>query len=337
MSCSIKLRVIFCSIALCMGVCCAQPVRCQEMPQSKSAPPLQMWSSSEPLPVGSVAWQCAMRSPAGEWAIVKTTDGIQTASPNLLLPLTDTPPFSLPQADGFYGWRRVRNVEDGFLVGTNAGEWGGATWWFSLDGKSHYLILEGNVLDLFLVNRRPFIVSGLNHLGYSIGFVAELYKDHKRRWVVKQKTELQAGPTAFVLDDIGGIVMASPAGLLYYADGIATQLTTSNLIYPNSIEIDRAGAVFVGMRHAVAKFSPGERAGTYVERWLIPPHCTRLIFYGEDTECSCDPGEPDPAHYAIPRAGLMQRYEHEIYILSRAAFLVIFTSIALFLLWRLRR
>ncbi|HEX7837136.1 MAG TPA: hypothetical protein VF469_06710 [Kofleriaceae bacterium] len=56
-------------------------------------------------------------------------------------------------------------VADGFLVGTDAGEWGGALQWFSKDGARHAQIADANVRSLVVLGADEVLVlEGLNHL-----------------------------------------------------------------------------------------------------------------------------------------------------------------------------
>ena len=46
--------------------------------------------------------------------------------------------FEIPAERSFAGHRTAIRVEDGWLIGFNAGESGGSLWWFSKDGKDRY-------------------------------------------------------------------------------------------------------------------------------------------------------------------------------------------------------
>jgi hypothetical protein len=65
---------------------------------------------------------------------------------------------------GLQGDRHVEKVADGWLVGFDAGEWGGSLWWFSEDGKAHKKLADENVVG-FAKTSELLALTGLAHLG----------------------------------------------------------------------------------------------------------------------------------------------------------------------------
>ncbi|MDM8544833.1 hypothetical protein QUF90_27515 [Desulfococcaceae bacterium HSG9] len=59
--------------------------------------------------------------------------------------------------------KKVCRVGDGWLVGHDAGEWGGSLWWFSLSGIRRYRIsvVNGPVTEFIKIENKMFVITGL--------------------------------------------------------------------------------------------------------------------------------------------------------------------------------
>lgn len=71
-----------------------------------------------------------------EWVVSKSRNRVIIKKRVSNLPEQPTLTFDIERPKGAYapyliGLRYIARVNDGWLVGFNAGEWGGALWWFS--------------------------------------------------------------------------------------------------------------------------------------------------------------------------------------------------------------
>lgn len=58
----------------------------------------------------------------------------------------------------------IEPYENGWLVGLDAGEWGGRLTWFSSDGKKKVVILRDNIRGIAQVGNEILILRGLAHV-----------------------------------------------------------------------------------------------------------------------------------------------------------------------------
>lgn len=75
------------------------------------------------------------------------------------------------------GDARAVEVEDGTMVGRDAGEWGGDLHFISHDGVATRL-LNANVLGLKKVDDAVLVFTGLAHLGINEGELVRVQRDH---------------------------------------------------------------------------------------------------------------------------------------------------------------
>jgi hypothetical protein len=86
---------------------------------------------------------------------------------------SDPPPFDA-RADKFRGAKRFRQVDDGWLVGFNHGEFGAALYWFDRNGRHHYKISDDQVVAFFSLSDGIYAIEGLAHMGASCGSVIRI-------------------------------------------------------------------------------------------------------------------------------------------------------------------
>jgi len=65
-------------------------------------------------------------------------------------------------------------LDDGYLVGTNVGEWRGGIWWFSRDGSKREHLIEDNCVAIATDGRLFVCLTGLAHLTLTEGYVTIL-------------------------------------------------------------------------------------------------------------------------------------------------------------------
>lgn len=183
----------------------------------------------------------------------------------------------------------VVNVQDGFLIGFNRGEWGGELYWFSKDGEKRYEISKHQIVKFIERDNKIYAIAGLAHLGMSDGSIIEIEKK-KRKWVAKEFLELPAAPYAVQSDSKDNFVIITSPGL-FSIDKKANMDTLSinalplpenidewtknafytfgarglwGQLYPNSMVIQN-DIIYVGMRKGVYKFD----LATKNEEWLL--------------------------------------------------------------------
>ena len=178
-------------------------------------------------------------------------------------------------------------VDDGYLVGFNRGEWGGELYWFSKDGKKRYKISGHQIVQFIERDDKIYAIEGLAHLGLTGGSIIEI-KKQKKKWVAKEFLKLPTTPQAIKLDSKGNfivvtfgtnwsfakegadvIINATPG--LFSIDRNARTDTLvkdgiwGDYLYPSSIVI-QDDIVYIGMRKGVYKFN----LATKKEEWLLP-------------------------------------------------------------------
>lgn len=213
-------------------------------------------------------------------AVMKFTESAQRES-DTGPPLPFTPPTPPVR-----GRRHVIAVSDGFLVGYDAGEWGGALWWFSPDGARSVQLGDENVHGLVAFG--PDLVAsieGLSHLSLSEGNVR--WVEHAPAWHGSSLTKLDAGPRTFVAAGDSLFVLTTASLLRIGADRIAVtiQPTRTSRLYPDSMAIDAAGELWIGMRQFVLRLTPASHG--YRETWLVRESCVHARV--ADLACICAP------------------------------------------------
>ncbi|PTL78674.1 hypothetical protein [Vitiosangium sp. GDMCC 1.1324] len=195
-------------------------------------------------------------------------------------------PFALPKELHVGGTRHVLAVPDGFLVGSDAGEWGGGLFWFSSDGKTWRQLANENVNGLVQLGPGEVLsLHGLNHLGMRRGAARWLVQDAQRQWTVSETKMLDAGPQAFVSTPEALYVVTADSLTRIGRDrqvSVLQPLPTA-ILYPNSMTADSHGTLWVGMRHFVLRLTPSGKG--FSREWFVPKDCARIK--QQDFECVC--------------------------------------------------
>ena len=100
--------------------------------------------------------------------------------------------------------------EDGWLVGTDSGEWGGELAFIDKD-KNMQLILKDNIEDIYKLENRYFVVAGLSHMILSRGTIYELF-DQDGDWTYKKIHSLPAAPFSLWIVESGEVLINTNAG-----------------------------------------------------------------------------------------------------------------------------
>ena len=206
-----------------------------------------------------------------EWAVYEKNDSVFVVDKKEL-PYPKLPfKIKVKKADSrdFLGRASILKVEDGYLVGFYRGEWGGALYWVSSDGKNYYKISNHEIVQFINRGGKQYAIEGLAHLGMSEGSVIEIYKPNDK-WSVKEHLKLPTAPEAIALDSQDNFIIITSKSLLKVdRNAQITFLVDKGLwyaaLYPNSMVI-RNDFIYAGMRAGVYHYD----LITGKDSWLLP-------------------------------------------------------------------
>jgi hypothetical protein len=246
---------------------------------------LSQWLVCPCPPSDSEALQAANFS-AFEWQVFlqKNEDGSEEvgvasfsedALDTLPLPFTVPKDSSLDEdAEDFIGGGRyVTQVDNGFLVGFNNGEWGGSVWWCNPDGSDFYRVSKDQVVGFLHTSVGVIAPQGISHLSISEGSLALFRRDTQGPWISLPFLDLPEAPDAATLEDENTLLLVTTSGLLrVHLESKRIQVLFWDqfwwCLYPNSVVVTRPGVIYIGMRHGVARVQIKEE-GPVVD-WLLP-------------------------------------------------------------------
>ena len=122
-------------------------------------------------------------------------------------------------------------VDDGWLVGTDFGEFGGNL--SHLDGNgNNYVIIDDNVGDLFNTKDGPTVFTGIAHMVFNYGNIYKLEKNTDGKWYAKLHMILPGTPLSasilsddnILVDTFGGTVIYTKGGKLEMATCISEKI-----------------------------------------------------------------------------------------------------------------
>jgi hypothetical protein len=236
-----------------------------------------------PAPSQDSALQCANYS-RHEWSVERSSginlyDSSVDKRPGAVLPSGFVLTKEMP------GRAIVQKVVDGWLVGFNAGEFGGGLWWSDESGRRTRKLTGENVRAFVPRGDAVLVFTGLAHLSIDEGKIYSFTTKDSGALVLI--ADIGSEPSAAVMGDAGIVFIATHIGVL--------RLTTDNrleqlygnramgLLYPNSILEDATGSIVVGMRFYALRL---ERNGAgYKPVWYIPLACRKTRLKNYDCEC----------------------------------------------------
>ena len=112
-------------------------------------------------------------------------------------------------------------VVDGWIVGSNRGEWGGELVFIS-DSGDQQIIADTNVEDVHLLGDRVVAVTGLAHLGISDGDILQLSRSESGVWTSTPWRSLPGAPQSSTLVETGELLVnvANGGSVLISDDGV---------------------------------------------------------------------------------------------------------------------
>lgn len=175
------------------------------------------------------------------------------------------------QRGRFFPVRAFVSLDDGYLVGYNAGEWGGGLYWYDRLGQLRQVVNRENIVWMFSLPLGVIVFSGVDHLGSREGRVSVL-KYSEDRWS-DESVELPGAPMALLFESEESALVVVYEALLrirWGSDVSARVLheAVGDWSFVTSLEKEQDGTIFLGMRHSVARLAP--RSSGYSEEWLVP-------------------------------------------------------------------
>ena len=211
-------------------------------------------------------------------------------------------PFRLKQERGMIGDRRTLKIRGGWLLGFDAGEFGGGLWWSNDDGSISRKLLDHNIRGI--ISTSPILIladaplrrgarekgsdgntvddplSGLR----SSGEIFAISEDNGES--MHLIANLDGMPQTFVQESDNFILVTTETGVFRVNPNGAVEALAHGLfwgVYPNSMAISHDGTIYIGMRMFVVRLIP--QSGGYTEEWLLPNECRS--FKIRDMECAC--------------------------------------------------
>ena len=210
----------------------------------------------------------------------------------------DPIPFGYAEGGDRQGNRHVARVDGGWLVGFDAGEFGGGLWWFGernghhgrrirpnplLPTNPNDVFHAENVLGLPLVGGQRLVLMGLDHLMGRSGRIFRAVAG-ATGWELAPVAVLDAEPDVWLVD--GSRLLFLTESGLWVSDGAEAKRVHAvdlGAFAPTSMVRTRDGALYIGMRYYVLRLS--ERGDVWEETWFVPASCQRMRF--RDYQCEC--------------------------------------------------
>jgi len=227
--------------------------------------------SRTPMSGSRMVWWNASNRSEHAWKVFKEGHRVKAVLTKDDKQSDQRPPFT-PRAEELEYVRAYFNVDDGWLIGFNHGEFGAALYWFDRTGQSHYKISDHQIVAFFPVSDGVMAIEGLAHLDYSYGSIIRIAKG--AQWQAEKLTLLPEAPYAGTQFQDGRLLLVLSGSLgEYFRNGIQERLKVIEKdgdwagLYPNSVVLtDDETKAYIGMRQFVAEFDFTFRT----LRFLIP-------------------------------------------------------------------
>ena len=207
-------------------------------------------------------WRVRVSAPTGQLEI--RDDGKRTHDEGSVFP----PHFH--RTKDMIGRAMTVGAGGSWLVGFDAGEFGGGLWWTSQDGKRTKLLTRENVQAFVPREKDVLVFTGLSHMGHDRG-AAYLFRSTDDDGELTRIADLDSAPSAALLENNGSVLIAVSNGVVTLRpDGSVVRLYKHEempILYPNSIAGAENDAVFVGMRFYVLRLHRGAD-GKFESTWF---------------------------------------------------------------------
>jgi hypothetical protein len=185
-------------------------------------------------------------------------------------------PFTIERGsakDGLGGEWFSSKVTDGWIIGFNAGEWGGALWWFSPDGKKRSKISDDQIVGFLETEAGLLGLEGIAHGGVSRGKIIRITKGEDELWHSELFVDLEGAPETVAKGPDKQLLIATTDRLVRVDPGtkkldVLVKDAFWGSLYPTTMICTSSGTIYLGMRHGVAEINKVGQA--YEVKWLIP-------------------------------------------------------------------
>lgn len=230
--------------------------------------------------------QCANHSEL-EWRVSLSEAGTAQIAPH---PSTHGAgssklPPRVKRQKGMIGAESTFKLQNGWLLGFDAGEFGGGLWFASVDGKTQELSNQ-NVRGFVGTQQGVLVFVGLAHMFHDSGKVLIVPYNITSQSDLRTLVELDGAPEAVSkLSDDTALVITTQGISQISSSGVSKTLLRRGFggLYPNSIVSASDSAIYAGMRLFVVRLVP--ESGEYTEQWLVPDNCKH--FRVRDQQCVC--------------------------------------------------
>lgn len=233
------------------------------------------------------------------WQVFKEGDTTKIREQDKSAPITILP-FKIDEPlRAFY--HHVQQVDDGWLIGFDRGEWGGDLLWFNIDGsKKKILLFNENVRGLVKSSTGIFVVTGLNHLAIYSGKIFHVQKREDGNWNAKLLVDFRGIPHTFTQESTDSLLVVAgnrnksslktsdtfveePDNHFVKESGDLWRVKTNGKVdsllisdrlstmQPNSMTLSQTGVIYLGAWRFVARLTPLENG--YKEEIFVPPTC----------------------------------------------------------------
>lgn len=240
-----------------------------------------------PMPESnSSVMQCANYSEL-EWSVSLSETGTAQIAPH---PTTHGAgssklPPRVKRQKGMIGAESTFKLQNGWLLGFDAGEFGGGLWFADADGKTQELSRE-RVRGFVGTQQGVLVFVGLAHMFQDSGKVLIVPYKITSKADLRTLVELDGAPQAVSkLSDDTALVITTQGISQISSSGVSKTLLRRGFgsLYPNSIVSTSDSAIYAGMRLFVIRLVP--ESGEYTEQWLVPDNCKH--FRIRDLQCVC--------------------------------------------------
>lgn len=200
-----------------------------------------------------------------------------------------------PEADSRLD--HVIAFDEGWLVAVESRENldSGGAWWIDRghDGR-RYSLYEGKVMGLERSREGVLIFVGSDDPEVDRGAIVSAARNGDGQWAIENTIDLASAPRVFAPESPSTFFVLDGNSLnRFHTDtGRVEWLVDAHfgMLHPTSMAIAEPNMIFVGMRHAVARFNLTTRPPTV--DWLVRQQCPHLRRLSE-WECYCV-GGPSP-------------------------------------------
>jgi hypothetical protein len=217
-------------------------------------------------------WSSAANHSKHEWQVF-SKDGLPQADLRNYgeKKKSDQPGFT-PRVERFGDASAFAKVDDGWLVGFDKGEWGGALYWYSQDGKNTYQISDNQIVDFVTLPDGIYAIEGLAHLGSESGSIIRITRSGPdARWQAAPFVKLPFAPYALSMNRDGAMLITLSNSLVSVGRDRKVHTLLAGApwwnLYPASSVLSKNGQkLYIGMRQYVGEFD----LATKKLRMLVP-------------------------------------------------------------------